>query len=40
MCPADEGYGDYIDMHVNPDGSINDWQLTEFERFLFGWENA
>ena len=40
MCPADEGYGDYIDMHVNPDGSIDDWKLSVFERFLFGWENA
>lgn len=40
MCPADEGYGDYIVMHVNPDGSIDNWKVSEFERVLFEWENA
>lgn len=31
MCPADEGYGDYIDMNVRSDGSIERWSCSDFD---------
>lgn len=34
MCPADEGYGDYIDMNVRSDGSIEGWSCSDFEDWL------
>ena len=34
MCPADEGYGDYIDMNVRSDGSIEGWSCADFEDWL------
>lgn len=34
MCPADEGYGDYIIMSVRADGSIENWSRSEFENWL------
>lgn len=34
MCPADEGYGDYIDMNVRSDGSIQGWSRFDFEVWL------
>lgn len=34
MCPADEGYGDYIDMNVRSDGSIEEWSCSDFEYWL------
>ena len=34
MCPADEGYGDYIDMNVRSDGSIDGWSCSDFENWL------
>jgi len=27
MCPADNGYGDYIIMEINADGMIQDWKV-------------
>ena len=34
MCPADEGYGDYLDMNVRSDGSIEGWSCSDFEEWL------
>lgn len=33
MCPAGQGYGDYIIMEIGPDGTIKDWDcdLAAFE---------
>lgn len=27
MCPAEEGYGDYIIMHIAPNGQIDGWKF-------------
>lgn len=32
MCPADDGYGDYVIMTVGADGKIADWR-RDFEAF-------
>lgn len=29
MCPREEGYGDYIDMEIDEDGFIKDWDKQE-----------
>ena len=29
MCPADNGYGDYIIMNIDADGNIEDWQFSK-----------
>lgn len=29
MCPADNGYGDYIIMDIAEDGSISDWCIDD-----------
>ena len=27
LCPQDDGYGDYIKMHINDDGLIHKWEF-------------
>lgn len=33
LCPEDNGYGDYIIMHIDPSGKIDKWRvdLSDFE---------
>ena len=33
MCPAENGYGDYVIMEIGPDGKISGWKidLSEFQ---------
>lgn len=31
LCHGDNGYGDYIILNVNPDGSIKDWEMPELD---------
>lgn len=34
MCPADEGYGDYIIMNISKEGYIQDWQTSLVQEFI------
>lgn len=33
MCPREEGYGDYIDMVIDEDGFIKDWDKEEVKNY-------
>ena len=39
LCPAENGYGDYIIMHVDGDGMIEDWSRADFQSLLNGKED-
>lgn len=34
MCPADEGYGDYIIMNIDEDGFIQNWKKNLIEKLV------
>ncbi|MBR5271838.1 MAG: hypothetical protein IKU25_00365 [Clostridia bacterium] len=34
MCPREAGYGDYIDMWIDEEGFIEDWDKSEVEEFF------
>lgn len=34
MCPADEGYGDYIIMNIDEDGIIQGWRKDLISRII------
>ena len=34
MCPADEGYGDYIIMDIDENGFIQEWQSSLVQEFI------
>jgi len=36
LCPTQTGYGDYVIMHVNADGTIDGWRrdLSEFAEYI------
>lgn len=38
LCPADNGYGDYIIMQINGSGKISGWSNPEIDRDQ--WESA
>ena len=36
LCPAGEGFGDYIIMHIDENGKIADWSYAEVESWAEG----
>lgn len=34
LCPEEDGYGDYIIMHINADGQIEHWSKNEFNSWV------
>jgi hypothetical protein len=34
LCPADNGYGDYIIMNIDENGGIEDWDNSELSDFV------
>lgn len=34
MCPAENGFGDYIIMSIDKDGCIKDWDANKVRKFL------
>lgn len=34
MCPADEGYGDYIIMNIDENGFIQGWKKELIKRLI------
>lgn len=40
MCPDDEGFGDYLDMTIHADGTIENWKVSDFEDWLNAVRNA
>lgn len=34
MCPNGEGYEDYVDLIVEPDGSIQDWNFDNIKKYF------
>lgn len=34
MSPREEGYGDYICMDIKADGTIEDWNISSFNKWL------
>lgn len=39
LCPSEEGWGDYMIMHIDENGQIADWNIEEVNRYIEGdWE--
>jgi hypothetical protein len=39
MCPGDNGYGDYIIMHVDENGKIENWKVSDLKELLESNDN-
>lgn len=39
MCPADEGYGDYIIMNIDENGFIQGWEKELISRIIKEYED-
>jgi hypothetical protein len=39
LCPGGVGYGDYMIMHIDASGQIQDWNYRKVQEYIEEWKN-